>query len=163
MDFTITVTLHKDRYRLGNLVIPQPASDPLPIGPIVLCPCLGISDNSQAIAHHNPTRNPLLPFGDTPTGVYHGTVIPPGDVDGYGVHERIFLTPVSGDGLVAEQAPNNRSGLLIHGGKLNPAYTWWDGLRPTYGCVRVPDDGMGRILAVVKVPGAKITVSVVEV
>ncbi len=160
MEITITATLHKDRYRLGNLTV----ADPKQMGGVVaLSPCLGIADNSQAIAHHNPTRNPLLPFGDTPTGVYWGTVIPPGDVDGYGVHPRIFLTPVSGDGLIAERPPNNRSGLLIHGGKLNPAYTWWDGLRPTYGCLRLPDDGMARVLAVVNIPDLYINVDIVEV
>lgn len=166
VEIRITVSLHKDRYRVGVLTVAVPPTMPVPQtpGPVVTCPCLGISDNAQAIAHHNPTRNTLLPFGDTPTGVYAATVIPPGDVDGYGVNRRLFLTPVSGDGVKAESTPNNRSGLLIHGGKLNPAYTWWDGLRPTYGCVRVPDDGMARVLDVVdKNSGAKITVEVVEV
>jgi len=148
---SISVNLYKDRYRLGVLSIFLPPNIPVPQipGPITTCPCLGISDNSQAIAHHNPARNPLLPYGDTPTGVYKGTVIPPGDLDGYGQWRRIFLTPVSGDGVKAEQAPGLRAGLLIHGGALNPAYTWWDGLRPTYGCVRVPDDGMKRVMDVV--------------
>lgn len=165
IEIKIVATLHKDRYRVGVLTVTlSPAGVGLVTGVVATCPCLGISDNAQAIAHHNPARNPLLPFGDTPTGVYMGTVIPPGDVDGYGVNRRIFLTPVSGDGVKAESAPNNRSGLLIHGGKLNPVYTWWDGLRPTYGCVRVPDDGMERVLEVVdKNSGARVMVEVVEV
>lgn len=154
MELAITVRLHKDRYRLGEAAL----------GAVNICPCLGISDNSQAIAHGNPSRNPLLPYGDTPTGVYTGTVIPPGDVDGYGEYRRIFLTPVSGDGVLAEQAPGMRAGLLVHGGELNPLYTWWDGLRPTYGCVRVPDDGMKAIMEVVDDnPGAGITVTVIEI
>jgi hypothetical protein len=153
VELLITVRLYKDRYRLGQLVQ----------GGVNVCPCLGIADNSQAIAHGNPARNPLLPYGDTPTGVYTGTVIPPGDVDGYGEYRRIFLTPISGDGVLAEKPPGNRAGLLIHGGKLNPLYTWWDGLRPTYGCVRVPDTGMKAIMDVVdQNPAATIQVGVIE-
>ena len=161
VEVKITVTLYKDRHRVGVLTVTVP-SDPGAMS--VTCPCLGISDNSQAIAHGNPSRNSLKPYGDTPTGVYLGTVIPPGDADGYGVNRRLFLTPVSGDGVKAESAPNNRAGLLVHGGRLNPVYTWWEGLRPTYGCVRVPDDGMGRVLKVIDSNvGAKVMVEVVEV
>ena len=32
------------------------------------CPVLGKADNARAAAAGNPTRNPLLPFGDTPRG-----------------------------------------------------------------------------------------------
>jgi len=160
----IEVAIHKDRYLLGALSVLAPQAGEPKFSVVATSPCLCISDNAQAIAHGNPTRNPLLPYGDTPTGVYMATVIPPGDANGYGVNRRLFLTPVSGDGVKAEQPPGNRAGLLVHGGALNPHYTFWDGLRPTYGCVRVPDDGMKRILDVIdQHPGAGITVNVTEV
>lgn len=100
------------------------------------------------MAHNNPSRNPLLPFGDTPLGVFIGTVIPAGtDTAGYGPGKRILLTPVSGDCLTAEK--NGREGLMCHSGDPNHAYTQWNGLRPTFGCIRLSNPDMAAIIVAV--------------
>lgn len=133
----LTITLPTERTKLGSATL----------GGTVFA-CLGKSDNQTAAAHNNPTRNPLLPFGDTPLGTYIGTVVPAGaDTAGYGPNKRILLTPVSGDCVKAEK--NGREGLMCHGGDPNPEYTQWGGLRPTFGCVRLSNADMGTVLAAI--------------
>lgn len=133
----LTIALPTDRTQLGHASIG-----------VLVFPCLGKADNATAALHHNPTRNPLLPFGDTPLGTYKGTVIPPGsDTAGYGPSPRILLTPVSGDCVIAEK--NLRAGLMCHAGDPNQAYTQWQGLRPTFGCVRFKNKDMATLMGIV--------------
>ena len=63
----------------------------------------------------------------------------------YGPHERIHLTAKEGQCLEACTGTKPRWGLMIHGGDLNKS----GALRPTHGCIRVTDDAMKEILALV--------------
>ena len=111
----------------------------------------------MAAKHNNPSRDPLLPFGDTPLGVYVGTITPPrADTAGYGHVSIISLTPVSGDCVKAEK--NGREGILCHSGDLNPTYTQWGGLRPTFGCVRFHEEDLTAILNQVLIHGQRLDV-----
>ncbi len=131
---TLTISLPADRTHLGTAEIEGQTF-------IVL----GKSDNGAALAHHNPSRDPLLPFGDTPIGTYRGAVVPPGlDAAGFGPGRRILLIPQAGDCVTAEQ--NGRRGIMCHGGDPNPAYTQWGGLRPTDGCVRFSNANMAAVI-----------------
>lgn len=100
--------------------------------------CLGRADSMLAAAAKNPTRDPLLPMGDTPLGTYTGTIVPAGIGSGalrsYGPNKRVLLTP----------PPKGRAGLMLHGG----APSNRGGLRPTEGCVRVSNEDMAAILAI---------------
>lgn len=148
-DVRIDIALHHDRMKLGSVKVsvdrdPSVNEDWVPIaGPY---DCLGISDRGAAVTHNNPTSSPLLPFGNTPTGTYRVYVLTvQKDTDGYGVNPVLWLKPTGGDAMKAE-TDGKRSGLLIHGGKVNPAYTQWHGLRPTYGCVRMHDADIAQML-----------------
>jgi len=109
--------------------------------------CLGRSDNKAAEDAGNPDRDPLKRCGDIPTGEYKvflyyksKTVANErmyGKADETGKIPLFALIPISGDALTASKPPNKRAGLAIHAGDENPKYKWWDGLRPTNGCVRV--------------------------
>ncbi len=129
----ITVTIHKDRAALGVLICGTFTAD-----------CLALSDNQAAVDAGNPTHDPLKPMGDLPTGTYRCQIVNAGDpVHSYGPHRRLLLTGINGDALTAMAV---RSGLMVHGGDLNPAYTWWGGLRPTHGCLRLKDEDMAALL-----------------
>ena len=132
----ILISLQKDRNKPGKLTVydaPLGAGRTSPCS----CACLGKSDNAAAAAHGNPARNPLLPFGDIPTGTYAGVwSVPLIPARSYGPNPVLVLNPVSGDALTAKN--NGRFGLLIHGGDLNAAGKF----RPTHGCVRVGNDDM---------------------
>ena len=113
-------------------------------GPV---PCFGKADNAGAIAHDNPTRNPLYAYGDSPLGKYRimgcvPTGTDPEEIRKYGVHGKLVLDPVGGQALQAKE--NGRFGLLVHGGGLGGAAPY--GFRPTYGCLRVLNDDMGTLV-----------------
>jgi len=126
----IKITLPKDRTKLGVLEIENKKFK-----------CYGKADNAGAIKRNNPTRDPLKLFGDTPTGTYKcyvtGPLSPPRT---YGPHKVIYLGPEKGQCKKAEV--NGRSGLLIHGGDLGTK----GNLRPTFGCIRVSNEDMKKIL-----------------
>jgi hypothetical protein len=113
--------------------------------------CLGKADNQEAARRGNPTRDPTKPFGDTPTGSYHAhpfrwpTAPPLADRKKYGPHGWIAIDPQSGQALTAKI--NGRHGLLIHSGELRAG-----NLRPTFGCVRVTDEAMKKLLDLVRGP-----------
>ena len=99
------------------------------------------SGSMLAQRNGNPGRDPLLRYGDTPTGSYVvDEVIPAhGDVTGvamFGPHRSLRLRPVSGDAALADA--NGRTALLIHGGPVG---------KSTDGSIRVPDVCMLKILA----------------
>jgi len=122
--------------------------------------CLGKSDNQAAKQRGNPTRNPLFSYGDTPTGDYRGYVnhLEPTQTNDntYGPNGIISLDPQSGDALKAKK--NGRFGLLIHGGRLRDSIH----LRPTFGCVRVSDESMRKILQAIW-PKTEVSVTIKEV
>jgi hypothetical protein len=122
------------------------------------CPVFGKADNAKAAEMGNPTRNPLLPFGDTPTGVYRLTKAGPwSPASTYGIHPVIVMNPISGDALKASK----RSGIWLHGGAPGRAAAWAY-LRPTLGCLRVADDDMRQIWLLATTFGEPETIEVVE-
>lgn len=133
----IEITLPRDRTQPGRLVVFGPNGTQL--GSF---PALGKADNQEAARRGNPTRNPLRPFGDTPTGTWSakvGKVMP--DTSTYGLHPVIYLWPTGGDALTSHSPLNRRTGIWLHGGSLGAAGQ----LRPTYGCIRVHDGTMARL------------------
>jgi hypothetical protein len=114
----IRITLPPDRTLPGRLTYAQ-----------ITVPCLGKADNARAAVHGNPKRNPVHPWGDTPTGryaparaVWFATRTPLGEA-------WLPLEGVHGDALTARH--NGRTGLGIHAGRGSGR------LVPTYGCVRL--------------------------
>jgi len=153
---TIVVKLPDDRTEYGTIQVEDDAGNVL-AGPF---PAYGKADNSRASNEGNPSRDPVRPYGDTPTGGYLlGAVEPTGAGTGfseptYGNAGAIRLIPNSGQALEAEH--NGRSGLLIHGGSTNAT----GGLRPTYGCVRVGNDDMAKVVdAYLTAPGGSCSAS----
>jgi hypothetical protein len=138
MAFQINVSLPSDRHLTGTLTLVDDSG--FACGPTLAC--LGKADNEMAIQHGNPTRNPLLPFGDTPLGVYNAICLVQHDANNpklvheYGTPPSILLDEVSGDCLTAKRS--GRAGIMIHTGALNQ-----DGsMRPTFGCIRLVPEGM---------------------
>lgn len=133
----IVITFQRDRSQLGRIEVFAPNGTKL--GSF---PALGKADNQEAARRNNPDRNPLRPFGDTPTGTWRATVgkVMP-DTSTYGIHAVIWLWPTGGDALTSHSPLNRRTGIWLHGGSLGPAGQ----LRPTYGCVRVHDGTMARL------------------
>lgn len=103
--------------------------------------CLGKSDSLAATQHNNPTRNPLLPFGDIPTGQYRGVFsVIHQPTHSYGPYPVIVLNVIAGDCVTAED--NGRWGILIHGGDLAGDNI---NLRPTHGCLRLDNSSMAYL------------------
>jgi hypothetical protein len=150
----IDIKLPANRNLLGDLAAIEESTGKILLGPTI---CLGRSDNLFAQSNSNPKRNPLQQGGDTPAGSYVCSIeklINPDEstIHSYGPYGKIHLQPFSGDALTASRPPYNRSGLCIHSGPLNPAYTYWKGLRPTHGCIRVTDEDMLTLLTILSTP-----------
>ncbi len=113
--------------------------------------CLGLADRAAAEKVGNPSRDPVKPFGNTPTGEYMGALLGyvPKPARSYGASQPIMLDPVSGQAL--EAARNGRAGLWIHSGDLTPGGF----LRPTFGCVRVTPATHAVLVQAIKAAGAK--------
>jgi hypothetical protein len=138
----IVVQLPLDRTKTGSLILVDDSGNTL-AGPYDV---LGKADNGTAVAHGNPNRDPLLPYGDTPEGIYginravatgNGTVY---TAHSYGPYGALVLQPISGDAQTAANA--GRIGLMIHSGdagQTNP-------LRPTHGCLRLSNDSMNALM-----------------
>lgn len=137
---TIEVTLPRNRLELGKLRLLD--------GQIISHegPALGLADGGMATQAGNPQRDPMKRNGDTPTGEYSGIWLANnlGGPDGaklkrtYGDYPILLLTPTGGQALLTRGV---RTGLAIHSGALNPspAYSKWQQMRPTNGCVRILD------------------------
>ena len=154
----LVATLHRDRNLLGELVAYDDDGNV-----IHRCPVLGKADNAMAKKMGNPKRDPLLPYGDTPTGLYrckkHGPVSPSAT---YGIYPVIILIPISGDALKSYSGSRPRAGLWAHGGaKGSNAATLY--LRPTYGCLRTADDDMRQIWLLSATFGEPETLEVKEI
>jgi len=147
------ITFPPSREHLGKLV----ASGEAGSGFLVETYCLGRSDNKAAEDAGNPGRDPLLRCGDVPTGTYKAYLYYKkaspvalrsyGKADDTGQIPMIALIPESGEALKAAGKPGRRTGLAIHTGDENLKYTWWKGLRPTNGCVRIPQAVMDALVA----------------
>ena len=139
--------LPADRSRWGDLSVLGDDGTVL-FGPR---PYRGKADSQAATAHGNPTRDPLQPFGDHPSGTYLVTevvAIDPGDAGQYrkfGPY-KLRLDPVAGDALQA--ARNGRTDLLLHGGAPGTPGTANE-LRASNGCGRTADETIAGIAALV--------------
>jgi hypothetical protein len=109
---------------------------------LLICECLGKADGKAASAAGNPSRDPVLENGDTPTGLYapaRALLIPPADPNF--AHMGAWFIPligVSGDAARAKNA--GRKGLALHAGRGD------DRLVPTHGCLRVRDGDMAELV-----------------
>lgn len=135
------VKLPDDRSKYGSIEVVDGTGHVLagPFSP------LGQATRSEAAAHGNASRNPTLPYGNTPGEYAVRGIVSTGlgtshSARTYGTAGAVVLDPVSGQALTAEQ--NERTGLLIHGGALNSN----GGLRPTFGCVRVANEDLAKIV-----------------
>lgn len=141
--FILTIALPVERNRCGSLSLAREG------GEVVLdaVAVAGRASTALAKARGNAARDPVLPYGDTPTGTYRlGGVYASGDGTSlparqYGPHGVLVLTPVSGQGLLAQGA--GRQVLLIHGGPPGPAGR----LRSTAGALRLANEDMRVLLA----------------
>jgi hypothetical protein len=109
-------------------------------------PCRGKADGAIAAWHGNPSRDPVEPFGDHPTGEYVVSDVVRGKLPlrTYGPYF-FLLDPVGGQALEAEEA--ERRGLAIHGDDPND-----DGsLRATEGCLRVANKAIADLAILVRV------------
>jgi hypothetical protein len=158
----IAITLPIDRTKPGTLRLIEAGAT------IFECECLGKADNAAAAQHGNPTRNPELPYGDTPTGVYTLTPV----VAANPPHPRMgrCYIPLLGIGGQAAKAcaldpatgRTIRTGLAIHATPDNEI----DGDRgentliPTNGCIRVRDPDMDALIGFIG--SALVRVTIVE-
>ena len=143
---TIEIILASDRNRVGRLILKDDAGRKL-AGPYSVC---GRANDFAASEHRNPTRSPLQPYGDTPTGEYRmrgivrtgrGTAY---DGSKFGKFGMIVLEPVRGQAAIADQ--NGRHILVIHAGTPNPASRL---LYATNGSVRMYDDDLRELIEAV--------------
>ncbi len=135
----LRVTLPKSRLSPGILTLTTTLQGEETV--LFTAKCLGRADTYLATQANNPTRNPILPCGNTPTGEYDCTRAPAGaGIRSYGPFERIALTPTGGQALQAKLA--GRAGLMIHGGAPGNG----GGLRPTEGCLRLSNTDIKQLL-----------------
>lgn len=107
--------------------------------------CRGEADNSGAQKANNVQEDPATSYGDHPYGVsrVQRVIHDPKPRDSYGP-AFISLAPVSGQAWQARL--NGRTGIGIHGGKLGAN----DILRVTYGCLRMADDDLVRLIELIE-------------
>jgi hypothetical protein len=133
----LTIGLPAKRNRCGALTLAREG------GAILLraAPAAGFVCSVLATAH-NPGREPVLPYGDTPTGTFRlagvyasgdGTSLP---ARHFGPHGVIALEAISGQALIAASA--GRGKVLMHGGPPGPHGR----LRGTAGALRLTNEDM---------------------
>jgi len=155
----IRAEFSSDRDQTGTLVLEDSAGQKL-AGPFL---AYGRSDSGVAAIHNNPTRDPTLKYGDTPTGTFSvPRAIATGDGTTYASHSygpngALVLQPTAGDALVASQ--NGRIGLLIHSG--DPGSN--NKLRATHGCVRLSNSDMAALMQAISKAGENATFNRCEV
>lgn len=142
----LIVELPSDRSRSGCVELFDDNEDSL-CGPFVIA---GLASSALAARHGNPARNPILPYGDTPTGNYRvrgrvrsgsGTPLPKRE---YGPHGILVLEGLTGDAALADA--NGRFSFAIHGGELTG-----DGwLCSTAGSLRMRDVDLKVLISVVE-------------
>ena len=138
----LIVRLPENRAVTGSLVLEGDDASLL-AGPFEVC---GRADGHTAALHRNVARNPLLPYGDTPLGLYRvAGVVDCGEesgfpADAFGPHGVVVLAPVAGDAALADA--NGRFQVLIQGGPPGPG----GGLRTTNGSLRLADRDQAELV-----------------
>lgn len=108
------------------------------------------ASDEVAAANGNVRRDPLLRYGDTPTGDYAvRRIVPTGRrtrfaAARFGSHGLVVLEGIGGDAALAEA--NGRYHLVISGGSLSPEGR----LRSTAGSLRVADNDMRKLVAALR-------------
>jgi hypothetical protein len=126
-------------------------------GPV---PAAGRAHDEPAAAHENPSRNPLLPYGDTPLGTFvaSGVVESGGgrglDAEVFGPHGVVLLEPVAGQAALADA--HGRLRLFIQGGGDTD-----QGLRATAGAIRLRDLDQEQLVALVRRASGRVLCEVV--
>lgn len=112
----LEIILPEKRTLCGCLTLKSPTGA-VEVGPV---PVAGKVGDRLARERHNPTRTPLLPYGDTPTGSYRLSRLlsmrdaAERDVAKYGRFGVAVFDPCDGDAALAEAA--GRFELWLHGG-----------------------------------------------
>jgi hypothetical protein len=142
----LLVKLPRDRDRCGQLSLYDMRGRKI-CGPY---PVAGRASDVLAAANANVLRNPVLRFGDTPTGAYRVRQIlasgrgTPLDAAQFGDSGIVVLEGIAGDAALAEA--NGRFHILIIGGKRSK-----DGsLRSTAGSLRLSDDHQKMLIAALR-------------
>jgi hypothetical protein len=142
----LSVKLPRDRDRCGTLTLYDGRARRI-CGPFAVA---GRASDTLAAANGNTLRNPLLRFGDTPSGSYRvreilgsgrGTLF---DAAQFGPHGIVALEGVSGDAALAEA--NGRFHILIVGGKRSSE----GNLRSTAGSLRLSDEHQKALIAALR-------------
>src|SRR5271154_4510449 len=155
---TIEIVLASDRNRVGRLILKDDAGRKL-AGPCSVC---GRANDFAASEHRNPTRSPLLPYGDTPTGEYRVRgILSTGDGTAYEARKfsqsgMIVLEPLRGQATIAEK--NGRRVLVIQAGTPNTAGKL---LCATNGSVRMHEDELRDLIEAVR-GQPSVTCSIIE-
>lgn len=133
----IRVKLPKDRRQIGELAVLDGETTALHG-----IECRGKADNGTAMDRGNPSRLTTMPYGDMPSGRWHGCKVTrlAKSADGIGGAWIPLDKPWSGDAVQAQI--NGRRGLAIHAGRGN------DALVATKGCIRVRDRDFARLCEV---------------
>jgi hypothetical protein len=154
----INIQLGANRDRTGYLSVCDDLGRVF-LGPF---PVSARAADSIASENGNPTREPVLPFGDPPTGRYKVVgAIPTGQGtpyrgDLYGEMGAVVLAPISGDAALADAC--GRFQILIHGGR--PAD---DGrLRVSSGNFRVFDYDLKILIDLVETSAGVVVVDCSE-
>ncbi len=136
--FRIIVELPRDRDYCGWLALFDTGGRQV-CGPFAVA---GRANDSRAAAEGNPSRNPLLRYGDTPAGSYRVKQIgaPVHDLRNFGPNGVIVIEAASGDAALAEA--NGRYRLFIQGGEAAPG----GALRATTGALRLSNDDLGVLI-----------------
>lgn len=141
--YRLVVSLPKDRRAAGRFSLLSPGGSVVAHGA-----CLGKADNLRAKNEGNPDRKTTLPYGDTPTGRYK-----PARVMAFNPRHKVLgdwaipMIGVEGDALEAmrdggEEKPP-RTELYVHAGRGD------EKLIPTYGCLRLLDRDLVKIVNIV--------------
>lgn len=142
----LSVKLPRDRDRCGTLTL-YDASGRRICGPFAVA---GRASDTLAAANGNVPRNPLLRFGDTPSGSYRVREVlssgkgTPFDPAQFGPHGIVVLEGVSGDAALAEA--NGRFHVLIVGGRRSGHGS----LRSTAGSLRLSDEHQKSLIAALR-------------
>ena len=109
------------------------------------------------VSTHNPSHNPLLYAGNTPTGDYKSSGIESTHdmpQSSYGPWGAVKLEPFAGQALEAKKLGRDR--LLIHGG----AHGQFHGFRSTKGCLRLSNLDMKYLIDLISREGKGAVVKV---
>src|SRR5262249_29384096 len=138
----LVVRLPEDRDVTGSLVL-EDGDDVILAGTFEVS---GRADDGEGARHGNPGRNPLLPYGDAPLGLYRvtrvldtgpGTAFP---ANAFGPNGVVVLEPVAGEAALADA--NGRFQVLIQGGSPGLGGR----LRTTNGSLRLADSDQKELL-----------------